>query len=106
MDLETPESYAASKYKSKYALTYGQKRLNTGYNFNSDTIHLYDGNIYQGAVTMIDSDKYFRSFIGKNGREVPAFMVDNITYTLYNGEEATDLSLYGANYIDTTRTRD
>lgn len=106
MSLETPDTYFASKYKSKYNMTYGQKRLNTGYNFNSETTKLYDDNIYQNVVTAVDSDKYFRSFYTAANKPVPCFVNDNLTYTLYNGEDGLDIDIYGVHTIDTGKTKE
>ena len=36
MKFEFPETKSFKKYKSLYDQTYGQKRLDTGYNFNSE----------------------------------------------------------------------
>lgn len=102
MTTDTPDSLYANKYNNRYDQNYGQKRMDTGYNFNSDTESLYEENGYQNVISATYSDKYFRNFFDSNNTTVPAFMSDNISYTLYNGEEEYTQDLYGANYIDKT----
>lgn len=108
MALETPETYYANKYNKQYDITYGQQRLDTGYNFNSDNTDLYSDNLYENLVSARDVDKYFRNFYNSNNVAVPAFMNDNITYSLFkvNGDEVdtNDQDLYGANFINTGKT--
>lgn len=108
MSLETPETYYAKKYDRQYDIDYGQQRLNTGYNFNSDNTDLYSGNIFQNVVSARDADKYFRNFFNSGNTYVPAFMNDNITYSLFNRTsteiKTNDQDLYGANFIDQGKT--
>lgn len=104
LSLEAPETYFYNKYKSKYAVGYGQKRLDTGYNFNNEVTKLYEDNIFQEIVTAVDSDKYFRSFYDKNNRPVPGFLADNATYSLYNGDDSKEESLYGSQFINPSKT--
>lgn len=104
MSLDTPETYFASKYNKKYDMIYGQKRLNTGYNFNSETTDLYEGNIYQNVVTALDSDKYYRTFYTSNNESVPCFVNDNLSYTLYNQLDGYTQDIYGATIINPNNT--
>jgi hypothetical protein len=106
MSLETPETYFAKKYNTDYSLTYGQQRLDTGYNFNSETTDLYSDNVFENVISATDSDKYFRTFYNKNGHPVPGFLNDNITYTLYTVNDSLDIDIYGYNTIDTYKTED
>lgn len=106
MSLETPETYFAKKYSTEYDLTYGQQRLDTGYSFNSETTELYSENIFENVISATDSDKYFRNFYNSRGTLVPAFLNDNITYTLYNGDDSFDKDIYGYQTISTSKTQD
>lgn len=106
MSLNTPETYFANKYSTEYDLTYGQQRMNTGFSFNSEITELYSDNIFENVVSATDSDKYFRNFYNSRGTLVPAFLNDNITYTLYNGEESLETDIYGYNTISTSKTQD
>ena len=104
MQLDTPETKDALKYKSQYTQQYGQQRLSTGYNFNYDSDNFYDENIYQQIVPTIDSDRLFRNFYDSQGNPVPSWLVDNASYELFNGTESTSIDLYGRNLIDSSRT--
>ena len=99
MKLETPETYYASKYKNRYSIDYGQQRIDTGYEFNSDVNELLSDNVFQQVLTVRDSSKYYRSYF--NGyKEQPCFLVDNCDWTLYKTkEDSTTQTLYGSQYI-------
>lgn len=105
---ETPDTYYASKYNKEYNITYGQKRLDTGYNFNAETEDLYSDNIYENIITARDISKYYRNFYTSNDEYAPAFLNDNATYTLYNNVGGvlndSDQEIYGANHIDVSKT--
>jgi hypothetical protein len=110
MSLETPETYFSKKYSKDYDLIYGQKRLDTGYNFNSEVAELYSDNVFENVITVTDSDKYYRKFYNNALNEMPCFLNDNASYTLYYDSgtelETASLDLYGVNYINPTVSRD
>lgn len=99
MKLETPETYYASKYKNRYNIEYGQQRIDTGYEFNSDVNELLSDNVFQQVLTVRDSSKYYRSYF--NGyKEQPCFLVDNCDWVLYKTkDDSTTQTLYGSQYI-------
>ena len=74
-------------YKGDYfEVEYGQKRINTNYNFNTETEDLYKDNQYQNIITMLDSSKYYRNFSGVDGiTNAPTFAINGCKYTLWNG---------------------
>lgn len=104
MQLDTPETKEALRYKSHYSQQYGQQRLSTGYNFNYDSDNFYDENIYQQIIPTIDSDRFFRTFYTSDNDYAPAWLLDNASYELFNGTESTTIDLYGRNIIDPTKT--
>lgn len=106
MSLDTPDTYFAKKYNTEYDLTYGQQRMNTGYNFNSEVTELYSDNVFENVISATDSDRYFRNFFNSRGKSVPAFLNDNIKYTLYNGDESLEMDIYGYSNIDPSKTQD
>lgn len=111
MTLNTPETYFAKKYNKEYDLDYGQKRLDTGYNFNTETTNLYEDSIFDNVISVRDSDKYYRTFYDKNDNEVPCFVNDNLSYQLFHKNEYKDITsveqnLYGVNIIDKNKTRE
>lgn len=78
------ESYYSKKYKNEYTVEYGQKRINTNYNFNNDTQQLFEGNVYQNAVSVIDTSPYYHTFFDKNEKLLAPFNNTNYTYQLFN----------------------
>ena len=84
------ETTKMKTYKGDYyEAEYGQKRINTNYNFNTDTEDLYKDNQYQNVITMLDSSKYYRNFTHKDyNNYVPPFVIDGCKYTLWqNGNK-------------------
>lgn len=111
MTLNTPETYFAKKYNKEYDLDYGQKRIDTGYNFNTETTNLYEDSIFDNVISVRDSDKYYRTFYDKDGNEVPCFVNDNLSYQLFHKNEYKEITsveqnLYGVNIIDKNKTRE
>lgn len=106
MSLGTPETHFAKKYRTEYDLIYGQLRMDTGYNFNSDVTELYSDNIFENIISATDSDKYFRNFYNSRGNLVPVFLNDNITYALYNGDNSLEKNIYGYTTISPSKTQD
>lgn len=78
------ESYYLTKYKNEYSVEYGQKRINTNYNFNADTSKIYEGNIFQNAVSAIDTSPYYHTFTDKDDRLLAPFCNSNFEYSLFN----------------------
>lgn len=78
------ESYYLTKYKNEYSVEYGQKRINTNYNFNADTSKIYEGNVFQNAVSAIDTSPYYNTFIDKDDRLLAPFCNSNFEYSLFN----------------------
>lgn len=72
MQLDTPETKEAIRYKTQYSQQYGQQRLSTGYNFNYDSDNFYKENIYQQIIPTIDSDRLFRNFYTNDDDPVPS----------------------------------
>lgn len=103
----TVDTYFSKRYNKEYDLVYGQKRLNTGYEFNAETTELYSDNIYENLVSAKDTSKYYRNFYSADNKSVPGFLLDNATYKLYNNNDradSTDLEIYGSKLLDITKT--
>lgn len=77
------ENFFLNKYKNEYSIEYGQKRINTNYNFNADTQQLFDGNVFQNAVSVTDTSAYYHTFVDKNGKQQTPFNNSNYTYNLF-----------------------
>lgn len=81
MKFNDSSSYFLTKYKTEYKLEYGQKRINTGYEFNDTVTDMFDSpfdNIASGTM----SSKYYRSFI-YNGKTYSPWMIEGFQYNLF-----------------------
>lgn len=84
MTLENTGDYLNEKYSNEYGVNYGQKRINTNYNFNGDTKDMLDGNVYQNTIPLLGTSLYYRKFYNDKNVEVPPFVNDGFTYKLFN----------------------
>ena len=83
------DNYYLKKYKNDYSIDYGQKRINTAYNFNAETQELFNDNVYENGICVLDNSVYYRSFYNADDKPVPAFAVEGLKYNLFwreNGE--------------------
>ena len=81
-------------YKTKYGTDYGQMRVNTGFEFDSDTEELLTSNIFKNAVDVLPANKYYIQVKDENGVVLPTFLLENVTYHLYNDDlDPTDVSV-------------
>lgn len=78
------ENHYVNKYKNEYSVEYGQKRINTNYNFNADTQEVFDGNVYQNSVTILDTSPYYHTFRDKDDNALTPFENNNYKYSLFN----------------------
>ena len=77
------DNHYLNKYKTEYGVEYGQKRINTNYNFNNETEDLLDGNIYKNAVSVLDTSVYYNTFYDKNKKEQPPYAAEKYEYKLF-----------------------
>lgn len=88
LDTTKMKTYKGDYYEAEY----GQNRINTNYNFNTDTEDLYKDNQYQNVITMLDGSKYYRRFLTKSGNtEAPAFILDGCTYKLFQNNDVAEV---------------
>ena len=81
-------------YKVKYGTDFGQQRVNTGFEFDSDTEELLTSNVFKNAVDYLPANKYFVQVKDENDVELPIFLLDNVTYHLYNDDgDPNDISV-------------
>lgn len=101
------ENYYLDKYKKEYGVDYGQKRINTNYNFNAETEDMLKDNVYNNGISVVDTSNYYCSLYDASGNSIPSFVADNFTYKLTrnNGSEETDVEIYGSKVIDLTKTK-
>ena len=99
MTQETPESYFAEKYMTDYGRTYGQQKINTNYNFDSETKEMFENIPYQNAIMARASSIYFNDYQDYEQRYIPGFFIDGFQGTLFNGSEEYDIS-YSQNLVN------
>lgn len=99
-DVEHNDSEVETGYKQQYGKTYGSQLVNTNYNFDNNTIDLYDGNVFRSGVMVLEKDKYFK----KTGTGLPVYQYNGLTYTLFSRTSSEDeYSTYEYEYpISTT----
>ena len=78
------ENYYLKKYKNQYTVEYGQKRINTNYNFNTNTKQLFENNVFQNTVSVIDTSTYYHTFFNANNDILAPIQFTNFDYELYN----------------------
>ena len=99
MTQETPETYFAKKYLQDWGKTFGEQRINTNYNFDSETKEMFENFPYQNALMARASSTYFSDYQNKDGAFVPCFFLDGWTGKLFRGsDEAEDP--YSQNEVD------
>lgn len=95
MKSEPNESYYSKLYENEYNLIYGQKRINTNYNFNKDTKDVYDKSVFQNAISVTDTSPYYRTFWqGGYFNQWPAWIMASPTMELYNGVGTDSMKVY------------
>ncbi|MEF2919925.1 MAG: hypothetical protein U0O22_05565 [Acutalibacteraceae bacterium] len=98
LDTTKMKDYKADYYEAEY----GQKKINTNYNFNTDSEDLYKDNQYQNIITILDSSKYYRNLFSKTkpSESAPTFAIDTFTYKLWkdaNVDEVGEKEMYRKN---------
>ena len=84
------QDYAAGEYAQYYAnlydSVYGIQRVNTGYDFNANSVNLMDGMVFRGACEVLENSKYYAD-IDDGGVTIPSIFQDvGGTYGLADGE--------------------
>lgn len=92
------ENYYLKKYKNEYSVEYGQKRINTNYNFNAETQQLFDGNVYQNAVSTIDTSPYYHTFYDIDDKLLAPFSGENYKYQLFYKHPTNNIDTLEVDY--------
>lgn len=85
------DSDAAESYKSTYKNNFGEKIVNTNYEFDSSTKKLYDGNVFKAGIMVREKDKYFNHT--RFSIDIPAYGYNGLTYSLYKGDDTLELEV-------------
>ena len=85
-ELEQAESEAAEEYSKTYGEVYGSKRVDTNFNFNTETEDLIDTIPYRAGIDVLEVDKYFNKWVSD---EVPSYVYNGFKYSLFkvNGND-------------------
>lgn len=102
MKSEPNETYYSKRYENEYNLIYGQKRIDTNYNFNKDTKEVYEGSVFQNTISVTDTSPYYRTF-WQTGyfNQWPCWIMSNPTMELYNGVGTADMKVNETVYLHT-----
>ena len=87
-NLEADESEYGKAYENTYGKKYGAQKINTGYNFNRSTKEVLSGNIFKGAVQVLERSNAF-CYVGTDKAAKP-WMFPGYSYLLYNTADSTD----------------
>lgn len=109
LGLPQSETYFSKKYKESHKLEYGQKRVDTGFSFNTDTEEIYKDNIFTSAVPCLAVSKFYNTFKNSGGNAVFAPFADDVTLTLASGNDANGYKTFSkeiasATIIDPAKT--
>ena len=86
-EVEQAESEAAEEYVKTYGEVYGSKRVDTNFNFNTETEDLIDTIPYRAGIDVLEVDKYFNRWVAD---EVPSYVFNGFKYSLFK-VNGTDL---------------
>ena len=86
-ELEQAESEAAEEYSKTYGEVYGSKRVDTNFNFNTETEDLIDTIPYRAGIDVLEVDKYFNRW---KDDKVPSYVFNGFKYELFK-VNGTDL---------------
>lgn len=99
MTQETPDTYFGEKYKADWGKVYGEQRINTNYNFDSECKEMFENFPYQNAIMARASSTYFADYQNNTGTFVPCFFLDGWTGKLFSGSNEVDDD-YSQNLVD------
>lgn len=96
MKYDNGGSHFDEKYNNEYNLEYGQKRIDTNYNFNQTTEEMYKGNVFKNVIQTLDKSPCYRTFYNASNPTItyPAFEFEGVEITmplLGNLEETIDV---------------
>lgn len=77
------------EYLNIEGIEYGIQRINTGYDFNADSVNLMDSVVFKNAVTILDRSRYW-NIIENGSAFIPSPFLDNgNTITRWNADDET-----------------
>ena len=93
---EKDESTLQKKYLTTKGVEYGEKILNTGYEFNVEKKNLLDGNCIRSGIECMEKSKWFSAY--NNDSSLRPWMNLGLKYTLWFGDKSfeTNAGSYGS----------
>lgn len=90
---QNDKSAFEDKYYTKWGSDYGVQKVNTGYNFDSETEDLLKGIVYNNAAEGLEKSPYFynRSVGGYLNYPTPLFSW--VKYKLLNGDDSAEIDI-------------
>lgn len=89
MKNEIPETFASEKYEKNHKRGYGELRLDTGWEFNSQTKDITESIIYKNAVMFRDKSVYYRNTPWYQ-TTFPTYSNDSMSVTIYAKNDLSD----------------
>lgn len=77
-----------TKYYNKWGNDYGAQKVNTGYNFDSETEDLLEGIVYNNAAEGLEKSPYFYNRVVNGQDNYPTPLFNWVKYSLRNGEDS------------------
>jgi len=90
---EADQIQFAEEYLNAYGRKYGAARIDTGFEFNSETKDLLEGIAATGGVEVLERSKMFNN-VTENGKPVPSAFLDAGEFTLYKNAVPGDGKSY------------
>lgn len=73
-----------NEYKNVRGRIYGSQRVNTGYDFNADSVDMMKDNVFKGAASVLNRSKYWNVIFNQQYFQPSPFQDKGNTYTLWN----------------------
>lgn len=77
------------EYKNVEGIQYGIQRVNTGYDFNADSVNLMESVVFKSACTILARSKYFNYIFDGLIFQPSPFLDKGNTYTLWSADGKT-----------------
>ena len=76
----------AEYFKTKYRRSFGEFRVNTGYEFDATEKEMTKDIVFGNACSVLEASPFFCN-LELNGKDIPAVFLSGGKYALYNGNE-------------------
>lgn len=77
------------EYENVEGIPYGIQRVNTGYDFNADSVNLMESVVFKNAATILARSKYFNYIFKGQTFQPSPFLDKGNTYTLWSPDGET-----------------